>query len=77
MKDLKIDAIAFRSSGWWVAQCLQYDIATQTKVFEDIPYELAKMLVGHMLIAKAHNLEPFEHLPPAPRKYWELFSRGS
>lgn len=35
-----VRAVAFQSGDWWVAQCLEYAIATQARKLEDLPYEI-------------------------------------
>jgi len=71
-----ISAVLFQRGEWWVAQCLEYDIATQAKSLPDLRYELERVLVGHMVVAARLGKRPFEDLPPAPRPDWEMFDRS-
>lgn len=75
-KKLQVRTVIFREGDWWVAQCLDYDLAAQAKTLKDLAYEIQRVLVGHMVICKQEGITPFEHLPKAPEKYWELFSEG-
>lgn len=60
-------------SGWWIAQCLEYDIAVQAKILKDVQYELQRVFVGRIFIADQLGCDPFEGIPAAPRKFQQLF----
>ena len=76
MPGYKVSVVLFRSAGWWVAQCLEYDIATQAKTLEDLCYELQRVLVGRLTVSQELGLEPFRGLPAAPQKYWNMFNKA-
>ena len=63
----------FREEGRWVAQCLDVDIAVQAKTEGDLPYELGLTLVGRILAADNLGIDPFDGLPRAPERYWDMF----
>ncbi len=63
----------FREKDRWVAQCLDIDIAVQAKAEGDLPYELGLTLVGRILAADKLGIDPFEGLPRAPKRYWDMF----
>lgn len=69
----KISAVLFQEGDWWVAQCLEYDIATQAKKIAELYYELERILVGHMVVAREEGVAPFSGIPRAPKRYWDLF----
>jgi hypothetical protein len=71
-----IHALVMRHEDWWVAQCLQYNIAAQAKTLDDLAYELQRTIVARIALAEELGVEPFENLPPAPPEYWERF-RGA
>ena len=71
-----IRAVVFQEGEWLSAQCLEYDIATQAKTLDDLSYELQRILVGHVVTSKKLGKAPFEGVPRAPRKYWEMFERS-
>jgi hypothetical protein len=71
--EYKIRTILFREGGWWVAQCLDFDIAAQAKTEKDLLHELERLLVGRVMASEKLGVEPFQGLPPAPRRYWEMF----
>jgi hypothetical protein len=72
--DAQIHAVAFEHGGRWVAQCLEYDIATQASTLDDLLYEFERILVAHIL--GADGADPFANLSPAPRSFWEMYDRA-
>lgn len=58
---------------WWVAQCLEYDLATQALTIDALNYEMQRLFVAHIVSAESEGLAPFECLPPAPDYYWKKF----
>lgn len=71
-----IHAVAFRSGDCWVAQCLEYDIATQAHSLYDLLYEVERILVAHLLTAKKTGTEPFANIGKAPKRFWEMYRNG-
>ena len=63
-------------NGWWSAQCLEYDIAAQAKSIADVLYEMEKTLISHIAVNEAAGIDPFEEMPSAPQKYWDMFQRA-
>jgi hypothetical protein len=76
MPEYRIRAVAFRRGDWWVAQCLDYALATQTRTLEELPYELERLLTVQVQASLARNIEPFSGFAPAPQKYWEMYERA-
>jgi len=76
MPDYKVRAVAFRRGDWWVAQCLEYRLATQTRTLEELPYELERLLSVQVQASLARGVEPFAGFAPAPRQYWEMYERA-
>lgn len=77
MTEIKIRAVLFQEEDWWVAQCLDYDIAAQARTRDDLLYELERVLVGHLVISAEKGLRPFERLPRAPRRYWVMYEQAN
>lgn len=75
-KNLQVRTVIFREGDWWVAQCLEFDLAAQAKTVKDLAYEIQRVIVGHMVVCKQEGIRPFEHLPKAPDKYWDMFNEG-
>ena|SRR3972149_3170253 len=70
----KVSAVIFREGVYWVAQVLEYDLATQAKSLKDLQYELQRTLIGHVVASTEADQVPFERLAPAPKRYWEMFA---
>jgi hypothetical protein len=71
--EYKIRAVLFQEGDWWVAQCLDYDIATQAKKMADLYSKLEKVLLRHVDLAREEGVAPFSGIPKAPKRYWDLF----
>ncbi|MGR4000361.1 MAG: hypothetical protein OD811_01005 [Alphaproteobacteria bacterium] len=65
--------IILQEDGYWIAQCLEYDIVAQSKSPEKLRNAFGLALAAHVAVRLHHNQELFEGVPEAPRKYWELF----
>jgi len=72
-----IRAVAFRRGEWWIAQCLEFGIATQARRLEDLPYELNRLLKAQVAASLEVGVEPFQGFSPAPRKYWDMFENAT
>jgi predicted RNase H-like HicB family nuclease len=72
----KIRAVLFREGEWWVAQCLEYDIAAQAKSVKDLVYEFQRALVGHIVVSLQEGLKPFATLPKPPKRFLAMFEEG-
>jgi hypothetical protein len=75
-KKFQVQTVIFKEGDWWVAQCLEYDIAAQARTIKDLTYEIQRVLVGHMVACKQEGITPFSNLPKAPEKYWQMFQDG-
>lgn len=68
---IRIHVLVRRESDWWVAQCLEYDIAAQARTLPDLRYEFFRTFFAHLFIHEECGLDPFERLSPAPQPYWD------
>lgn len=68
----QLDLLIFKEADWWVAQCLNYDIAAQARTIPDVQYEIQRMLVGRIVMAEKLGIDPFEGVSPAPNMYFEM-----
>ena len=71
--DHKIHVIVFRSGEWLIAQCLEFDIATQVREFPDLFHEVERILAAHIVVEQKEGLEPFADISKAPRKFWVMY----
>ena len=73
---MRLDVLVTKEADWWVAQCLQYDLAAQAKTLADLRYAFEHALVAHVIVSIEKKVEPFDSLPSAPRKYWDAWERA-
>ena len=71
-----IRAVLFEEGGSWSAQCLDYDIAAQSKTLLDLQDELVRVLTVHIAACAQLGREPFAGVAPAPRRFWDLYEGG-
>lgn len=74
---LSIRAVVFQDRGWWVAQCLEYDLCTSAKVRKELTRRLASQLRLQMIIDLAAGKRPFRDLPQAPQRFWNMYTGGT
>jgi len=72
----KLSVIILQEEGWFVAQCLEYDIAAQGRTVKDVLYEFQRTLVGHIILCHQDGTK-LEDIPPAPPKFWQWFENGT
>jgi len=72
-----LHAVVFRDGDWWVAQILEYNLATAAKSLEAIPTELERFLTVQIVGSLESGLEPFEDLPKAPQRFWDLYEQSA
>ena len=68
--------LVFQEGEWLCARWLEHDLAVQAKTLSSLYVRLHRMIVGHIAVRFAHGQRPFEDLPPAPRKYRDMFNRS-
>ena len=71
-----IRAVVFQRGEWWIAQCLEFGLATQARNLADLPQELERLLKVQVEASLERGIKPFEGVPPAPKRYWEMFDRS-
>jgi hypothetical protein len=76
MSGSSIQAVVFREEERWVVQCLEYDIATQADSMDGLYDKLGRVLIAYLGLAAEQGTVPFAGIPPAPRRYWEMY-RGA
>lgn len=65
----KMTFLYFEQGRFWVAQCLEYDIAMQARSLEQLFFEVGRVLAGHVAVADELGRLPFQGLEPAPEKF--------
>ncbi len=75
-RKIAIRAVVFQEGDWLCVQCLEYNLATQAPSLDELYKGLHRLILGHIAVRLHHNQQPFEGLPRAPRKYWNMFARS-
>lgn len=65
--------VLFKDRGWWVAQCLERNLATASHDPRDLPGKLEAVLKVQIEADQEAGIEPFSALPQAPRRFWQMF----
>jgi len=65
--------VFFEDRGWWVAQCLERNLATASKDPRDLTRQLEVVLKVQIEADREAGVEPFSMLPQAPRRFWRMF----
>lgn len=71
--DVLIIEEAAGDKAYWVAQCLQYDIAVQADSLPELKDAFHSVLAGNVLLALERGLNPLADFKPAPEKYWKQY----
>jgi predicted RNase H-like HicB family nuclease len=71
-----IHVLALHRGEWWVAQCLEYDIATQARTLDDLLVELEQILAGYVIVGRKEGRDLFAEMPKAPKRFWDLYERA-
>lgn len=67
--ETSVKVLIFRDCEWWVAQCLEYDVAAQARTLNDVQYEFQRVFIGRIAAAQELGIDPFEDILPAPEEY--------
>jgi hypothetical protein len=71
-----LHVLVFREEDWWIAQCLEIDLAAQAKNLDDVVYEFGRTLAGTCMVRMENGLPGIEELPPAPGPYWKAYEQA-
>jgi hypothetical protein len=67
-----IDVLVEREGEWWVAQCLQVNVATQARTLPELRAELDRILAAHFETCTTLKIDPFAS--PAPARIWSKYA---
>lgn len=72
----KFSILAFKECDQWVAQCLEYDLATQAESLPKLFLAVEQMVKGHFDACAAEGLEPLAHVPEAPAHFRDKWNEA-
>ena len=74
----EVHIVVYQQDGLWLAQCLEFDLGAQSRgTIDDVLYELQRALVGREVSARQLGIEPFDSLPAAPQKFWDMWEKAN
>lgn len=68
--------VLFKDRDWWVAQCLERNLATASRDPRELPSRLEAVLKVQIEADQEAGVEPFSALPQAPRRFWQMFQNA-
>jgi hypothetical protein len=75
-QSIRFRVIILKEANNWVAQCLEYDIAAQSKTVDGVRIAFEKTVVGQACVDMSANKNPLADIAPAPDFYHEMFKKG-
>lgn len=69
-------AVFFEDRGWWVAQCLEYNLTASSKDPRELRQKLERVVKVQIEADLESGRTPFSSLPPAPGRFWTLFENA-
>lgn len=74
---INVDAVAFQeSSGVWIGQCIQYDIAAHAKSLKALTKAIERQIAANVCINEKLGRKLLQGIPPAPAHFFEEFEKG-
>lgn len=71
-----IRVLFFKENDFWVAQCLEYDIAAQGKSIRAAREAFIEVLTGQISLDLHKHREPFAGKKEAPHWYWQRLANA-
>jgi hypothetical protein len=69
--------VVYREGDVYVAQCIEYDIATQAHDIDSLLERLDLTLDAECAMSKDRTGKPFDGIPPAPNYFHGLWAKRS
>ena len=73
MEHKKVRVVLYQESGWWVAQCLEYDIRAQAKTISLVWDYITIAVEETRLDSKKRHGKAFAHIGPAPEYFEKMW----
>lgn len=69
----RLRALVIPASGWWIIQFIEHDMATVTRIFEEIPAEVRQLLATVERRTRDEDAPSFRAFESAPEEYLTRF----
>lgn len=76
MPRTQVTTVVFKEDGFWVAQCLEYDIVCFADSLEELAADLPAQLHALVQLNLREGREPFNGFKRAPDRYWQMFEKS-
>lgn len=76
---LSLRAVVFQDSGYWIAQCIEVDVAAQGGSVDEAVERLESLLTYEAQYTERRFGKPFAGIDPAParfQKMWDIKTRS-
>jgi hypothetical protein len=73
----QIRTVVFREEDLYIAQCIDFDIATQAPDIDTLLDRLELTVEAECALSSDRGEEPFSRIPPAPNYFHKLWEKGS
>lgn len=77
MNGFDLRVVIYRQGRWWLAQCLEVDIAAMGENLSALEKELRRLLLGYQLLAEEKGAEVFAGMKPAPSRFFEMWEQAA
>ena len=74
--NLVLNVLLMKEDGIWSAQCLEHNIAAQGSTINEAISELARTIIGELVLRAAEGAEGLNDIPRAPDMYWTMFGES-
>lgn len=75
-RSIRLRVILKKDGEWWVARCLEHDIAVQARDLDQLQYDLGRVLLSHVLFDLQNERPPLHAIPQAPAELEQQWSGG-
>ena len=72
-ESLTVRVVAFREGAFWVAQCIEFDIAARSDTLEKALKAFGRTFSANLIINGELGRESLNGLPPAPERFKKMF----
>jgi hypothetical protein len=72
-QDLTVNVLAFREGEFWVAQCIEFDIAARSDTLEKAMQAFGRVFTANLVVNDQLGRKALDGIPPAPTRFKHMF----
>jgi hypothetical protein len=72
-----LNVLFFKEEGFWVAQCLEFDVTAQGRTIPEARMSFERVLVAQVLCDLKEKRAPLSLIPSAPSHFWRKYRKAS